>query len=130
MWLRRSSHELSLRARLLLGLVLLVAVGLVAADVVVYGQVESFLTSQVDQQVKTSLNPFLRQVYSLLNVNAGFGGPGFGGALDFRQDTPRGTYGAIVYGHGTIYRQIFQGSTPLGPPPAVPSDIVARTEAS
>ena len=129
-WLRRSAHELSLRARLLLGLVLLAAVGLVAADVVVYGQVESFLTSQVDQQVKTSLNPFLRQVYSLLNINPGFAGPGFGGALDFRQDTPRGTYGAIVYGRGTIYRQIFQGSTPLGPPPAVPSDIVTRTETS
>jgi two-component system OmpR family sensor kinase len=128
--LRRGAHDLSLRARLLLGLLLLAAVGLVAADVVVYGQVESFLTSQVDQQVKTSLNPFLRQVYSLLNVNSGFGGPGFGGALDFRQDTPRGTYGAIVYGHGTILTQIFQGSTPLGPRPAVPGDIVTRTETS
>ncbi len=128
-WARSVGGGLSLRSRLLLGLVLVAAVGLVAADVVVYGQVDSFLTSQVDGQLPSSLNPFIRQVRSQLGGIAGFGG-GFAGSLDFRQDTPRGAYGAVVYGHGTIYTQTFQGNTPLGPPPAIPRDLVTETEKS
>ncbi|HVC26129.1 MAG TPA: HAMP domain-containing sensor histidine kinase [Acidimicrobiales bacterium] len=128
-WCRSLGRELSLRSRLLLGLVLVAAVGLVAADVVVYGQVESFLTSQIDGQLPASLNPFIRQVQSQLGGISGFGG-GFAGSLDFRQDTPRGAYGAVVYGAGTVYTQTFQGNTPLGPPPAIPRDLVTMTEHS
>ncbi|MDA8291052.1 MAG: HAMP domain-containing sensor histidine kinase [Actinomycetota bacterium] len=126
---RAVAAGLSLRARLLLGLVVVAAVGLVAADFVVYGQVESFLTSQLDAQLPSSLNPFIREVQQQLGGIAGFGA-GFSGSLAFRQDTPQGTYGAVVYGHGQVYTQAFQGNSPLGPPPAIPSDLVTRTEHS
>lgn len=45
----RFSRNLSLRARLLLGMTVIVIVGLVGADVVVYQQIRSYLSSQIDQ---------------------------------------------------------------------------------
>lgn len=127
-WARSAARRLSLRARLLLGLVLVAALGLVAADVAVYGQVESYLTSQVDQQLVTSLNPFIRQIESQLGGNPGFFGGGFNGSLDFRQDTPRGVYGAVVYGAGKIYTQTFPD--PVGSRPSLPAGLVAKAEHS
>ena len=60
---------LSLRARLLLGVVALAAVGLIAADVATYSSLESFLIHRTD----TSLNDAHRAVESV------FSGPGTGG---------------------------------------------------
>ena len=53
-WVARLRHylgHLSLRARLLLGLVLVSLVGLVTADVVIYAQVGSYLSTQVGQEL-------------------------------------------------------------------------------
>jgi two-component system OmpR family sensor kinase len=116
---------MSLRARLLLGLILVAALGLVAADVVVYGQVESFLTAQLDQQAVTALNPLIRQINVLSGPGNGFGGLGAG--LEFNQATPSGAYGAVVTG-GAISKQVFP--TPLAARPAIPTDIVSKTDAS
>ena len=47
-------RRLSLRARLLLGVIALVAIGLTAADVTTYTSQRSFLLSRVDQTLETS----------------------------------------------------------------------------
>lgn len=47
----RVSRNLSLRTRLLVGLAAIVIVGLLAADLVVYQQIRSYLQSQVDQEL-------------------------------------------------------------------------------
>ncbi|HUZ22045.1 MAG TPA: HAMP domain-containing sensor histidine kinase [Acidimicrobiales bacterium] len=49
----RHARRLSLRSRLLLGLVLVAAVGLVVADVVVYNEIGAYLNNQVDTQLQT-----------------------------------------------------------------------------
>ena len=56
-------HRLSLRARLVLGVIALAAVGLIAADVATYTSLRSFLVAQVDR----TLNSVERDA---------FGGPG------------------------------------------------------
>ena len=50
--------RLSLRARLLLGVVALAAVGLVAADVATYGELRSFLVSQTDATLQQEHQAF------------------------------------------------------------------------
>lgn len=47
----RVSRNLSLRTRLLVGMTAIVVVGLVAADVVVYQQIRSYLSSQINQEL-------------------------------------------------------------------------------
>lgn len=47
----RVSRNLSLRTRLLVGLIAIVIVGLVVADIVIYQQIRSYLTSQIDQEL-------------------------------------------------------------------------------
>ena len=48
---------MSLRARLLLGMVVLVAAGLTVAAVTTYEEQRSFLLNRVDQQVQSGLVP-------------------------------------------------------------------------
>jgi len=116
---------MSLRARLLAGLILVAALGLVVADVVVYGQVQVFLTNQVDQQLVTTMNPLLHQLES-----SSFDGGGFGGNLGFQQDTPDGTWGAVIYGKGTVVpgSEVFPAA--LAPAPHIPANAVESTDAS
>lgn len=109
----RRWRRLSLRARLSLGLVLVAGVGLVVADVVIYGQVQSYLFSQVDSELTTAL----QTVESQLNP----GGSLFGGNFGFGRDTPPGTCGAIIDSAGTVLE------TPAarldGPPPNFPASL-------
>ncbi|HXZ83689.1 MAG TPA: ATP-binding protein [Acidimicrobiales bacterium] len=90
----RRFRRLSLRARLSLGLVLVVGVGLVVADIVVYSQVESYLLSQVDSELNTALQPVVRQLTS--------GGGFFSGNFGFGRDTPPGTCGALIDSSGVV----------------------------
>jgi hypothetical protein len=71
----------SLRARLLLGLVVLTAAGLLIAGVVTYAAERSFLVSRVDQQLTgTTINSFEDYLDVQLGLTkAGGPGPGFGG---------------------------------------------------
>jgi two-component system, OmpR family, sensor kinase len=73
---------LSLRARLLVGLVALVAIGLCAAAIVTYEEQRSFLLTRVNQQVADSLLP--------VSVTLGLIHPGLPKA---RHVVPRATYG-------------------------------------
>jgi len=51
---RKALARLSLRARLLVGLVVLAAVGLFVADVVVYGSIRSYLNDQVTSELEAA----------------------------------------------------------------------------
>jgi two-component system OmpR family sensor kinase len=76
----------TLRARLTIALVALLAVGLVAANVFTYTELRSFLVKRVDQQLQASTDP----VFHLLTSP---GGLGDGGA-------PAGWYLALYDGSG------------------------------
>ena len=67
--------RLSLRARLLLGVIALAAVGLVAADLVTYSKLSSFLIDRTD----TSLDAAHHAVEGALPRQGGGPGPGPGG---------------------------------------------------
>jgi two-component system OmpR family sensor kinase len=68
-------ERLSLRARLLLGVIALSAVGLVAADLVTYSKLSSFLIQRTD----TALNAAHQAVQGALTRPSGGSGPGGGG---------------------------------------------------
>jgi two-component system OmpR family sensor kinase len=87
----------SLRLRLLLALVALVAVGLLVADAVTYASLRSFLLAKVDQQLEDARGPVVR---ALLQSGGGPSVPGVppGGAANL----PPGTYGALVDSSGKV----------------------------
>jgi hypothetical protein len=93
-------RRLSLRARLLLGVVLLAALGLAAADIATYTSLHSFLVSRTDEQLEAA-HPAIE--------NAIFGGPGGEGlgipqeGVDYYQLRSRG--GKIL-----VSRPTFEGS--------------------
>jgi len=105
-------HRLSLRTRLVLGLLVLAAAGLVAADIATYTSQESFLFQQTDSTLQNE-HQFANQA-----GNRGPGGPGPG--------TPPGLYveirnlqtGAVVYSH----LEGFPGQR-AGAPPRLPKTI-------
>ncbi|MFZ0044165.1 MAG: hypothetical protein WAK93_22855, partial [Solirubrobacteraceae bacterium] len=110
---------LSLRARLLLGMVVLVATGLAVAAFVTYEEQRSFLLNRVDQQVESALVPISFQLRLDGNTGAagarrgGFGGrtggapflrarpPGLGPAAVL----PPGTFGELLDPQGHVIRQ-------------------------
>jgi two-component system OmpR family sensor kinase len=103
-------RRLSLRTRLVLGLLVLAAVGLVAADIATYKSQESFLLDQTDQSLQNE------HQFADLEDGGGPGGP----------RAPAGLYveirnlqsGKIVYSH----LEGFPGQ-PLDPPPRLPTTI-------
>ena len=113
---------MSLRARLLVGLVVLTAAGLVIAGVVTYAAERSFLVSRVDQQLTGNVNSFedvLDGDLGLVKAAApGGGGGGFGGAPLFPGSgggpAPGGPGTQVLLPPGTygIYRSA-SGSTRL-----------------
>jgi len=89
---------MSLRARLLIGLVVLTAAGLVAAGIVTYAEERSFLISQVDQELVDNAGSFEDTIDARLGLQKGPGGGGgfFGGPPPGSQNTPTlpgGTWG-------------------------------------
>ena len=87
---------MSLRARLLAGLLVLVAVGLVTLAAVTYAEQRSFLYQRADQQVAAGLTPVSRQLDEAgANVPSGngflpqSGGRGFGGPPGDNNPGPR-----------------------------------------
>lgn len=118
---------MSLRARLLVGLVALVAVGLTAAAIVTYEEQRSFLLTRLDQQVSNSRLP--------VSVALGLvhpGGPkarpvrpgaGRGGALSAFQTS--GTYAVLLDSSGKVIET--HAFTSYGAPtpsaPALPAKL-------
>ena len=82
---------MSLRSRLLLGVLGLVAVGLLASDVVTYRALQAFLVDRLDEQVQAALDP----VAARISAGDRRGGP-------TRIAVPGGTYGAVVDNDGHV----------------------------
>ena len=82
---------MSLRTRLLVGLLGLVAVGLVASDLVTYQALQSFLLQRLDEQVVAALDP----VATRISADERRGAPA-------RIAVPGGTYGAVVDNDGHV----------------------------
>ncbi len=110
---------MSLRLRLLLALVGLVAVGLLVADAVTYASLRSFLVTRVDQQLEDARFPVVRALVesanapSLPDVPAGRA-----------SNLPPGTYGAIVDSSGKVVTATsftYGGESVAAP--ALPSDL-------
>jgi two-component system OmpR family sensor kinase len=80
----------SLRSRLLIGLLGLVAVGLVASDLVTYRSLQTFLLNRLDEQVVGALDP----VATHLSADRR--------SLDTGVPVPGGTYGAVVDANGRV----------------------------
>jgi len=119
-------ERLSLRARLLLAVIALSAVGLVAADLVTYSKLSSFLIQRTD----TSLNAAHQAVEGALRPRASDAGPGPG-------DGPGGGIGALTAAAPGDYIQlrtlngsvVLKGRVPqfsnaaLPPAPKLPATI-------
>jgi two-component system, OmpR family, sensor kinase len=105
----------SLRLRLLLVLVALVAAGLLVADAVTYYSLRSFLFQRVDQQLVQAQRP-------MFVATSGSGPGGFGGGGDL--SLPPGTYGQLRATDGTVIKavSITYGSL-TEPVPALPSPL-------
>jgi two-component system, OmpR family, sensor kinase len=105
-------RRLSLRARLLLGVVALAALGLLAADIATYSSLHSFLVSRTDEQLEAAHPAIEGAIFGV-----GPGGPGRGipqEGVDYYQ--LRTTAGRILGGQNT-----FEGSDL--PPPRLPRTI-------
>jgi two-component system, OmpR family, sensor kinase len=123
---------MSLRTRLLLGMVVLVAAGLAAAAVVTYEEQRSFLLDRVDQQVQSALGPAAFELRLPGNRPARAPGRRFplAGAFGRRPpglgpaSLPPGTFGELIGPGGTVLRRrsfTYGEATP--PPPKLPAHI-------
>ena len=83
---------MSLRTRLLLGLLALVSIGLVASDLITHRFLQSFLMDRLDEQVQAAVDP----VASRLSTGERRSPP-----LN-RTPIPGGTYGAVVDNDGNV----------------------------
>jgi two-component system OmpR family sensor kinase len=113
----------SLRARLLLTSVVLVAAGLIAANVATYRLVSSSLFHRIDDQLVSGRSPAARQ----LSVGSfdGHGGPGDGGS-----GLPFGTYVAFRDSSGRILTHAFLPFDQSAPAPTLPSKLPLSTAPS
>ena len=117
--------RLSLRARLLLGVIALAAVGLIAADVITYSKLSSFLVDRTD----SSLNAAHQAVEGALSRPDGPGsrpGRGPGGGVDALNTAAPGDYiqqrlltGKVV---ASVYVPQFSNAT-RPPAPRLPASI-------
>jgi two-component system, OmpR family, sensor kinase len=110
--------RLSLRARLLMGLVALAVIGLAVAAVITYEEQRSFLLTRVDQQVGDSRIP-VSVALNLIHPQ--------GASTSSRQPTggsapgtfqTSGTYGIVLDSSGKVVesRSFTYGETPASPP--------------
>ena len=98
---------MSLRARLLIGLVAVTAAGLIVAGLVTYASERSFLIARVDQELIGNVHAFEDQVDNQLHLQKGPpGSPGFGDDFPGNPGGPGGPGGGVFLPQGTyaIYR--------------------------
>ncbi len=110
---------MTLRLRLLLALVGLVAVGLLAADGATYLSLQSFLLNRVDQQLVAATQPLLEKLDGL---GSGLGYQGPGGQRE-NTDLPPGTYGSIVGDDGQVVLQTNLGYSVSSAAPSLPAHL-------
>ena len=120
---------MSLRLRLLLALVGLVAVGLLVADGVTYLSLQSFLLQRVDQQLEAAPRSM---VQALARSSAGLpGGVPTVSPSDSGTSLPPGTYGCVLDATGQLLANVtisYSGSA--SPVPALPGGLVRATNAA
>jgi two-component system OmpR family sensor kinase len=118
---------MTLRLRLLLVLVGVVAVGLLVADVVTYNQLDSFLYSRVDQELADSSTVVYNALARCLGAGPLSGNPAACGQyLRLGNGTlPPGTWGALLDGNGNLVggTGVFFGSAQDTPVPNLPADL-------
>jgi len=108
----------SLRARLLLSMLLLVTAGLLAAGIVTYRALSSFLVDRVDQQLAVA-SVQARRVMTAPPSFAPPEPPPQAGAL-----FPAGTYTALLDENGDVVDEfVFGFSQDVPSPPALPEDL-------
>ena len=94
---------MSLRTRLLLALLGLVAAGLLVAAAITYTSLRSFLLERIDQQLREAREPVVLSLSSdsqLPGVTQAPGGP--------RPNLPPGTYGALLdFSGNVLYKTTF-----------------------
>jgi two-component system, OmpR family, sensor kinase len=124
----RAPERLSLRARLLVALIALAAVGLAAAGFASYRALHSYLYDRVDQQVRSAVFPIsIELAHEAGQAGPGIGpGPGGQGGPGPSSQLPVGTYGELRAADGKV---IVRTSPTFGderlPRPAVPRDLTA-----
>jgi two-component system OmpR family sensor kinase len=104
-------ERFSLRARLLAGVVVLAAVGLVAADIATYASLHSFLVSRLDRTVSASAHALAR--------STAFRGAPDQGELDQLASSTPNSYVGLVAPNGSI-RWEFVGRPGEDKPPPQP----------
>jgi two-component system OmpR family sensor kinase len=120
---------MSLRARLMLITVGLVAAGLLVADVATYRALSSSLFRRVDEQLVQA------QPYAIDAIRRGGGGepmPGMGGEPFGQLGPPAGTYVALLDGSGaTLFADTLNCREPCDAPvPSLPSDLPGSSAGS
>src|SRR6266851_409118 len=111
----------SLRGRLLIGVISLVVVGLLIADIATYAALQSSLISQRDDQLKTGHNAAI----------SGLGGPNEGSGPPSGSGLPAGTVIELVSPARTVLLAKtleFPGSTPSTAMPVLPQPLPAGSE--
>ncbi len=106
--------KLSLRTRLLLGLILLTTIGLSVADIVVYSQTESFLIHQVNEELFSAIHPVERY---------------FESGISDLSSAPTGTYGEVLNSKGIVINA-FPATDGPGPviPPSVVQEVISSAQ--
>jgi len=105
---------MTLRLRMTLVLVAIVALGLLAADVITFTTLRSFLTSRVDTELSASVTPIGRSL-----VNSVYPG-GFGGSTDDSGFVPPGTFAELRDPSGTV---LVSPGLAYGPGPQLPAAL-------
>jgi len=115
----------TLRLRLLLVLVGIVAAGLVVADVATYNSLGSFLTARVDQQLVAAQDA-VPNALTRCEGQPGFilpGGGPFANCNQFVRSVPPGTFGELRDQTGAVVGQPAFFLASGGNPPTLPSDL-------
>ncbi len=126
----------SIRVRLIVGLIVVVAVGLGVAEVATYYSVRSFMLARLDEQVEAANAPAVTRLLvedrfrGIENPGPGGGirpgGPGRGVPEDFTASLPPGTYAEVRFADGEPRATSFGfgGDYPL---PDLPDDLRAES---
>jgi len=111
----------SLRGRLLIGVISLVVVGLLIADIATYAALQSSLISQLDDQIKGGHNAAI----------SGLGGPNEGSGPSSGSGLPAGSVIELLSPSGAVLiakRLEVPGSTPSSAMPVLPGHLPAASE--
>jgi len=114
---------LSLRGRLLIGVIALVAVGLLVSDVATYTLLNRSLVGRIDDQLQKASTVSTARAVLIANCSPR-GGPGSAGSAG---DFPTGTVTELIGNDGSVVTACIVGS---GNTPTTASPVLPRTLSS